>query len=220
MRRDFALFRSSGRRADDISKRIIGGNAPQTARVPFAQVVLHSTFARFAKESPRLPRGARHHGYFRKFSVGILGTIPTTKSLHQPDDFTALFEAGLNHGQVDEMRKDRIGCDENVRAGRQNSQCTACKFTEEIPQCGAFFLLQNRKPGERAALAPVKRGWDAPYPPLARAKFSFFLLRVFFKTVWRVRDYCVNGVRLACRHPFKAIAHHQRVVAHRVPTVS
>ena len=95
MRSDPALFGTRRRRADDVLKRLMGGNAAQAAGFPLAQVVLHAPFARFAEKAPGLPGGAWHHRDFRELAVGVFGTVAAAQRFDQANDFAALFKTRL-----------------------------------------------------------------------------------------------------------------------------
>src|SRR5205807_3654046 len=130
-------------------------NSPEAAGLPFAQVILHASFAGLAKQSPRLPTRARHHGDACKFSVGVLGAVASSKRLDEANDLAAFFEACLHERQVDEVGEQRISGDKDVSSGDEHADGATSEFQKETPQPFAVFFIQNGETRERASLAAV-----------------------------------------------------------------
>src|SRR6266550_1096468 len=119
MRRYFPVLLSSRRRSDQVLKWFCWGNASQATRLPFPQIVLHSSFAGFAEKTPRFPTGFRHNGHIREFIMGILGSIPTSQGKNRADYLCSLLKFSLDKAFIDKIRDQRVGCNKDMSSRNQ-----------------------------------------------------------------------------------------------------
>jgi hypothetical protein len=136
----------------------------------------------------------------------VLGAIASAQGLHQADYFSTFLESVLDHRKINQMRKNRISGDKDVRSWGQNPERPAREFAKELAQRAALFLMENREARKRTAFASIKGRRNAPHTTAAGAQFSFFLLGILFEPVRRIGDNGMNGIRLPCFHPFEAVA--------------
>jgi hypothetical protein len=138
--------------------------------------------------------------------MGILGSITAPKRLHQANHLAPLLEAGFDERQIDQVRKQRVRGNEQVRARNQDPHGADGKLREEGPESGAVGFVENREPRQRLPLAPVERWRNAPHPAPPGPKLILFSRAVFLQSVGRVCNYRVNGTRLSRIHPFESIS--------------
>src|SRR5688572_472207 len=81
VRGDASLVWASRGRADGVGEGDLVAGTAQAAGVPLAEVVLDAALARFTKEAPRLPCGARHDGHVRELAFGVLRPIAAAQGL-------------------------------------------------------------------------------------------------------------------------------------------
>src|SRR5579872_2494066 len=103
MGRNFSLIPACGTRLNQIPEWFCLRDATETTSAPFAEIVLHPTFARLAKQTPRFPTRLGHHRHFCELLMRVLWAIATTKCLYNANDFTALLKSGGNERLIDEV---------------------------------------------------------------------------------------------------------------------
>src|SRR6266571_6339233 len=112
------------------------------------------------------------------------------------------------------MRMRRVGGNEDMPAGNQHAKRAACEFEKEIFQFGTLDFSQDGEAWERAALATVERGRNAPDTAVAVAQLGFLFRRILLKTIRRVGDDGVDGILLPLLHPSQAIVQIETVTRH------
>ncbi len=88
--------------------------------------------------------------------MSVLGAIPTAQGLNKPDDLTALLKASGHQRQIDEMREERIGRDDDVAARDEHAHRMAGELREECAKGRAIRLIEHCEARKRAALAAVE----------------------------------------------------------------
>ena len=199
-------FQPSRRSAlDDVPERRLVRGSPEAARTPLAQVVLHAALDRFAEQSPRLPTRSRHHADVRKFLVRVLRAIAAAQRLDDAHDLAALLEAHADERLVDEVRHHRVGGDEDMRPGHNDSDEECREALEEASYRITFASAQRGEAGQRLPLRAVECRRDAPHAAAAVTSFRELRGRVFENAVRRIRDDRLDRVRLGVLKPAKGV---------------
>ena len=161
------------------SEKGAGGNAAETAGFPFPKIVLDPALTGFPEQPPRFPGGTRHDRDSRKLFVGVLRTIASTKRLDKTNDLTPFLEAVFHQGQINQMREQGVGGDQEMAAGNQDAQRSLSEPGEETFQVIMLVVRKNCEAGNGAACATIERGRKSPDSALTLAQLGFFDGREF-----------------------------------------
>ncbi len=206
-------FPRTGRRtANHIAERLIVCNSPETSRLPLPEIVLHAALAGPPEEAPRFPARARHHRHLVKLLMRVLGPITATEGLNQANDLSSLLEAGFDHGNVDEVRKKRVGGDEDVPTRHEDSQGPLCPSRKEVLQVALFFFSKDCEAWKRPACTAVESRWNPPDATFPATKLCLFFRRVLLQTIGGVRDNRLYRMWFPLSHPSEAVPLEQLVL--------
>src|SRR5437660_7827248 len=156
MRRENALHFASRCGGNHVAEWLIFRWTPKATRFPTTQIILHTTFDRFAKDQPWLPHRSWHHTHFRKFSVRRFRAVAATHRHGQPDDFAAPFESCACYCVRNHERKQRIRSNENVRTRNNNRKEQARPREKEPLQVTDVIARKNSETRERRAFIAIE----------------------------------------------------------------
>jgi hypothetical protein len=137
--------------------------------------------------------------------VGILRTVAAPKGHDEANDLAAFLKSGPHEWQIDEVGEERARGNEEVAAGYENLEGEAGKVREEDPEALTVSVIENRESRERAPLATVERGRDAPDTTVTVAEFFLFSRGVLLEAVRGIGDDGVNRAFPPTLHPGEAI---------------
>lgn len=210
---ELALFWAGRGGLDDVREGLRSRGTPKAPGFPFSEVFGHAAFAGLSKQTPRLPRRARHDGDFGEFNVSVFGPVTSPKSLNQSNDFAPLFEPSLKKGAVHEVREKWICCDKEVGTRHEYVERALSKAPEELAEVVVVLRSQDSESRERTANAPIEGGGNAPNPSATISELDLLGFCILAKSVRGIRDDRMDGVRRPVGHPLETIAQHEAVAS-------
>src|SRR5208337_1032644 len=108
-------------RFDEVAERRVLCGSPERSGFPLSQIVAHESFARLAKDKPRLPRRSGDDGEFGVFLVRELWPVPAPQGTHRSRDLAAHLESRCRKGNNYEVGKSSIARNNNVSPWHEHS---------------------------------------------------------------------------------------------------
>ena len=213
MRRQQPLLSPRRRRANDVPERPLRRRPPEAAGAPLPKVVLRAPFQRLSVDQPRFPHGTRHDAHLGKLLVRGLGPVSAAEGHDQPHHLAAPLEARFGKAIRHDVRKQRVGCDDDIGARRQLRQQGATQQMEKLPQFLQLVRRQRREARQRRAFASVETGRYAPDAALPVSQLGLLFRGIFMQAVRRVRNDCLDGIVILPFQPFEAVVAIQRGVS-------
>src|SRR5208283_3101920 len=112
---------------------------------------------------------------------------------------------------VNDVRQQRVRCDEQVPARYKDAKCPLSEGEEEPLHLGALRIREHRESWKRGALATVERWGNAPHAAAPLAQLPLLLVGVLLHPVWWVRHDGVDRAGGAGVEPRETLAVVNRV---------
>jgi hypothetical protein len=102
----------------------------------------------------------------------ILGPVTAAHGHNKTNDLATAFQPGISQCGGDYVRKQRVGCQHDVRTRNQNAHYRTTPRKEKSAERLKILLPQRREAGERRSRVTIERRRDAPDTAVAVPQLS------------------------------------------------
>lgn len=213
VRSDSTLVRARRCRRNHVVEGLDVREPPEATRLPATKAILNASFDRLPEEEPRFPRGTRHDTHLWEIVVSVLRAIPAAHRHHEADNLTSSLKSCPHDGTGDEVRDERVGSDDNVRARNENWKNGLCPGLEESLKLDEVFRGQRSESRKGRTLVPIERWRDAPHASATDAELLLLLWAVLHEPIGGICDDRVDAIRRLPVQPCETVSEEETAVA-------
>ncbi len=159
-----------------------------------------------AQYDPRFEHRSGHHADIRKFRMCVFGSVAAPHCHDQTNNLAAQFQTRGAHRPGNDVSKQRIAGNDDIRAGNGGPEQKVAELEEKIMEKLAISFVQNGETRQRRALVAVKRRRNSPNTSALFAQLSLLARGIFQKSVWRVGHDGMNRSGLTRTQPIKTVS--------------
>ena len=135
----------------------------------------------------------------------ILGTIFAAERLNQANDLPSFLEAGLNQGNINQVRKKGMGGNKHVPTWDEYADCAGGPAQEEVLQFQLLCFSEDSEAWQRASDTTIEGRRVPPYSTSSVSELPRLLKSILLEAIWGISHDGVNAVWLPVIKPSKAI---------------